>query len=67
MTRQTHADITLVQAAMDVLDDFEAYGPVLQSDEHGDYGPATAIAKLRDAVDAWQEYASHKTAERSRP
>lgn len=47
---QDDATDMLLTAAKEILDDFDTYGEVLQTDEEGKYGPKTAIEKLRQAV-----------------
>lgn len=40
----------LLRAAIEVVSDFDTYGVVLQTDENMEYGPTTAIEKLRRAM-----------------
>jgi len=43
----------LLKAAANIVDDFDNWGEVLQSgpsDEFGEYGPSSAIEKLRAAI-----------------
>lgn len=40
----------LILAAQEVISDFDTYGEVLQTDDDGEYGPTTAIEKLREAL-----------------
>jgi len=47
---QDDATDMLLTAAKEILEDFDTYGEVLQTDEEGEYGPKTAIEKLRQAV-----------------
>ena len=46
----TDAHRELVHAAMEVVDDFERYGPVLQQDDNLEYGPDSAIGRLQKAL-----------------
>lgn len=39
----------LYDASREILDDFDVYGAVLQCDREGEYGPESAIEKLREA------------------
>jgi len=52
---QDDATDMLLAAAKQILDDFDTYGEVLQTDEEGEYGPKTAIEKLRQAVDFFRQ------------
>jgi hypothetical protein len=47
---QDAATDMLLTAVDEILEDFDIYGEVLQTDEEGEYGPKTAIEKLRQAV-----------------
>lgn len=40
----------LYVAALEILCDFDRFGEVLQTDEGGEYGPNTAIERLRQAI-----------------
>lgn len=40
----------LIESAMEILDDFDSYGPVLQSNESGEYDSNTGIGRLRKAL-----------------
>lgn len=40
----------LQDAAVEVIDDFDTYGEVLQTDGNDDYSPNTAIERLRTAL-----------------
>jgi hypothetical protein len=50
---QDDATDMLLTAAKEILEDFDTYGEVLQTDEEGKYGPTTAIEKLRQAVNSF--------------
>jgi len=41
----------LIRAAKEVVNDFEIYGEVLQSNENGEYDNTTAIRKLQIALE----------------
>jgi len=41
----------LYYAALEILDDFDTFGEVLQVDDNGEYGEDTAITKLRKALE----------------
>lgn len=43
-----HLVHALYLAASEVVDDFEDYGCVLQSNEHGEYDEGTAIGRLKE-------------------
>ena len=45
----------LILAALEIVDDFDRYGEVLQAADDGEYDQNTAIEKLRAAVIAEQE------------
>lgn len=45
----------LLLAAQEILRDFDDWGEVLQTDALGEYGPTTAIERLRKAVKAVYE------------
>jgi len=55
--RESQGDATdmLLTAVKEILEDFDKYGEVLQTDEEGEYGPKTAIEKLRQAVDFFRQ------------
>ena len=40
----------LYYAALEVMDDFDTYGEVLQANDCGEYGETTAIGKLKRAL-----------------
>jgi hypothetical protein len=40
----------LQEAVEHLLEDFDTYGEILQTDENGEYGPTTAIEQLRKAL-----------------
>ena len=40
----------LLEAATQILDDFDNYGEVLQTDPAGEYGRKSTIEKLRQAI-----------------
>jgi hypothetical protein len=42
----------LLMAAKRVVGEFDDWGEVLQTDDEGEYGPDTAIERLRAAVSA---------------
>lgn len=39
----------LYEAVVEILNDFDTYGEVLQTDENGEYGDNSPIEKLREA------------------
>jgi len=43
------ANIILI--AMELLEEFDEYGEVLQTDEDGEYGPTSTIERLRAAIE----------------
>lgn len=47
---ETKEQRQLRKAAAEIISDFDTYGEVLQMDERGDYGPTTAIERLRAAL-----------------
>lgn len=50
MTTQTETIVDdLVIAVADILSDFDDFGEVLQTDDAGEYGPNSAIERLRRA------------------
>ena len=53
--RESQDDATdmILTAARELLEHFDNYGEVLQTDEEGKYGPTTAIEKLRQAVNSF--------------
>lgn len=52
---QDDATDMILTAAKKILEDFDTYGEVLQTDEEGNYGPTTAIHKLRQAVNLFRQ------------
>jgi hypothetical protein len=52
---QDDATDMILTAANEILEDFDTYGEVLQTDEEGEYGPTTAIEKLRQAVNFFRQ------------
>lgn len=40
----------LILAAQEIINDFDSYGEVLQTDDDGEYGETTAISMLRESL-----------------
>jgi hypothetical protein len=47
-------DVNLLEAAQEILSDFNQYGEVLQQGDNGEYGTESAIGRLNTAITAAQ-------------